>query len=225
MSDQVEIGGLLHVLGKELEEAGVVDGVVVVVARVNVQGVLRHRAGRNVEDVRQPLPDRGVEGLVHVGDALTAREVRRAESRHAHSCGYRGGSVLPFRLEEDEPSAVDVQLPFRVGDGPAFAHLSRWRDRVGAGSFTGGGLHLDDGGRSVESLRLAGVFRLELVLSLLFLYRAGLHAVTLLPSVWFCSLMVAGIFRLIGNCIPSTQTIAFVGQRAMAEGSASSYFS
>ena len=48
--DEVEVRALLHVLGEELEEPGVVDGVIVVVARVHVEQERRRQpAGRDQE--------------------------------------------------------------------------------------------------------------------------------------------------------------------------------
>ncbi len=106
--DQVEVGGLLHVLREQLEEAGVVDRVIVVVAGVHVERVLGDGARRDVEHVGEPLADGGVERLVHVHDALPAREVRGAQARHAHAGGDRRGRVLALRLEEEQPAAVHV---------------------------------------------------------------------------------------------------------------------
>ena len=121
--DQVQVGGLLRVLGHGLEEPGVVDRVVVVVARVDVQALLRHGAAADVEDVRESLARRRVERLVHVGDALAAREVHRAEAHHGHAGRDSGGRVLALGLDEDEGPSERVELALRLGVGEALAHL------------------------------------------------------------------------------------------------------
>jgi hypothetical protein len=84
MRDEVQVRRLLHVLGEELEEARVVDRVVVVVPGVHVEPLLGDRPGRDVEHVREALSHGGIEGLVHVHDPLPAGEVRRAQPHHAH---------------------------------------------------------------------------------------------------------------------------------------------
>ena len=58
--DDVEISRVLRVFGKELEEAGVVDTVIIVVPGVHVERRLGHRPAAHVEDVREPFADRGV---------------------------------------------------------------------------------------------------------------------------------------------------------------------
>ena len=59
--DQIQIGRFLGVLGKQLEEAGVVYRVIVIVTGMYVERMLGHGPGRDVEHVREALPDRGVE--------------------------------------------------------------------------------------------------------------------------------------------------------------------
>jgi len=68
--DEVEVGRLLRVLPEHLEEAGVVDAVVVVVPAVDVEARLGDRARADVQHVGQALADRCVQRLVHEGDAL-----------------------------------------------------------------------------------------------------------------------------------------------------------
>jgi hypothetical protein len=157
--DQVQVRGLLDVLGEDLEEARVVDRVIVVVTAVDVEGLLGHGAAGQVEHVREPLADRGVERLVHVGDALPGREVGRAQADQAHSGGDGGRGVLPLGLEEDQPAPVDVRRAPGDGRRPALPHLRRGGDRIGPGRLRGRGLHRHDGGAPVQGLREAGVLR------------------------------------------------------------------
>ncbi len=204
--DQVEVGGLLRVLGEELEEPRVVDGVIVVVAGVDVQGVLRHRPAGDVQHVGEPLADRGVERLVHVGDALAAREVRRAQADHAHPGGDRRRGVLAFGLEEDELAAVDVRLAGGHRDGPPLAHLGRGGDRVRARRLAGRGLHLDDRRAPVHCGRNAGI-------------PGRFGGGTLGTTLHATRLLGRDAGR--GNWASSTHTMAPVGHRAAAVGSAS----
>jgi hypothetical protein len=155
VGDQVEIRHLLDVLGEELEESRVVDGVVVVVTAVDVEGVLGDRAAGDVEDVGEALADGRVKRFVHVGDALTRREVGRAQADEAHAGSHGSGCVLAFGLEEDQPAAVDVGLALRHRLRPALAHLGGGRDRVGTRRFGRGRLHRDDRRAAVHRLRRA----------------------------------------------------------------------
>jgi hypothetical protein len=100
--DQVEVGRLGGVLGHHLDEAGVVDAVVVVVPGMHVERDLGDGAAAHVEHIGQALADRGVERLVHEGDALARREVGGAQAGHRHAGGDAGGGVLGFRLDEDQ---------------------------------------------------------------------------------------------------------------------------
>jgi hypothetical protein len=70
MGDDVEVRHGLCAPGEHLEEARVVDAVVVVVTRVDVQRGLGHGARADVEHVGQALAHRRVQRLVHVRDAL-----------------------------------------------------------------------------------------------------------------------------------------------------------
>ena len=156
--DEVEVGGMLGIRGEQLEEAGVVDAVVVVVARVHVQRRLGHGARADVQHVGQPLADRRVQRLVHVGDALPGREVRGPQTGHREARGHRRGRVLALGLDEDQRTARDVDVPLGRRLGPVLAHLRRRRDRVGTGGVAGLALAMDHGavavhrrGRSRES--------------------------------------------------------------------------
>ncbi len=157
VGDDVQVGRRLGVLGEELEEAGVVDAVVVVVPGVHVERRLGHRPRADVEHVGQPLADRRVERLVHVGDALARREVRGAQAGHRHAGGDRGGGVLALGLDEDQRAAGDVDVALGRVLRPVLAHLGRGRDRVGAGGVGRLALAHDDGGVAVHGGAHAGV--------------------------------------------------------------------
>ncbi len=142
--DDREVGDVLNVLAEELEEAGVVDGVIVVVPGVYVEGLLGHGPSGHVQDISKALAGGGVQRLVHVGDALAAREVGRAEAGHAEAGGHGCCGVLPFGLEEDEAAAVHIG-PARGGSrSPALAHLGRGSDGVCSRSIAGSRFYVHD---------------------------------------------------------------------------------
>ena len=199
VGDQVQVGRFLHILGEELEESGVVDGVIVVVSRVDIEGVLGHGPRRDVEHVGESLADRGIERLVHIGDALAAREVRGTEPRHRHPGGDGGRGVLSFRFEEEKPAPVDVELPVGHRGRPSFAHLGRGGDGIHTGRFAGGGLHRHDRTAAVECGEDPR--------------KSRCHALALPANEGSRA-----------NCAPSSQTIAPVGHRAVACGSAASMY-
>jgi hypothetical protein len=163
--DEVEVGGALGVLRHHLDEAGVVDAVVVVVAAVHVEAGLGDGAAAHVEHVGQPLADGGVERLVHEGDALRRREVGGAQAGHRHAGGDAGGGVLGLRLDEDQRAVGDVEVALGDGLGPVFAHLRRGRDGIGAGGVGRLALDVDHGGVAVDRVAHARVFHLGLLLA------------------------------------------------------------
>jgi len=158
MGDDVQIRRSLSVLGEHLEEANIVDAVVVVMSRVHVEGGLGHGSCADIQDVSQPLAHRCIERLVHVGDTLAGREVRRTHARHGHACRHRRRGVLAFGLDEDQRTPGDVDVSSRSGLGPVFAHLSRGRDRVGPGRIARFALAHDDGAVAVQCGPGTGVF-------------------------------------------------------------------
>jgi hypothetical protein len=164
VGDDVEVGRGLGVLRKDLEEAGVVDAVVVVVPGVHVERGLGHGAGADIEHVGQALSDGRVQGLVHVGNALAGGKVGRAQARHRHSRGQGRGSVLALGLHEDQGPPRDVDVPGGRRLGPVLAHLRGGRDGVGARCVTRLALGHDNGRVSVHGGALAGVLDLGLVI-------------------------------------------------------------
>ena len=157
VSDEVQVRGMLGVLGEQLKEAGVIDAMIVVVSGVDVQGCLGHGPATHVEHVGQPFAHRRVQGLVHVGDALPGGEVGRPQPGHGQAGGDRGGGVLAFRLDEDQRPAGDVQLACRGSRGPFLAHLGGWRDRVRAGGIAGGAFAGDHRAVAVQRGSDAGI--------------------------------------------------------------------
>ena len=158
VGDDVEVRRLLGVGGEQLEEAGVVDAVVVVVAGVHVQGRLGHGAGADVEHVGQALAHRGVERLVHVGDALAGGKVGRPQPGHGQARGHRGRGVLALRFNEDQRPPGDVDVALGRGLGPVLAHLGGGGDGIGPGGVAGLALAHDDRGIAVHRRALARVF-------------------------------------------------------------------
>ncbi len=153
----VQVGHALCVLGHHLEEARVVNAVVVVMARVHVQRGLGHGPAADIQNIGQALADRCVQVLVHVGDALSRREVGGAQTGHRHAGGDGCRGMLAFRLDEDQRPAGDVDVPRRGRLGPEFAHLRGGRDRVGPGAVGRLALAHDDGGVAVHRRAHAGI--------------------------------------------------------------------
>ena len=209
VADEVQVRHLLDVLAEELEEPGVIHGMVVVMPGVDVQALLRHGPGRHVQHVGQPLSDCRIEGLVHVGDTLATGEIRGPETYHAHPCRHRGGGMLTLRLEEEEPPAIGVGVSRRHGQSPTLTHLGGRCDWVGSRRFAGVGFTPDDGFAAVHGFGDSRVFKGLLSLVAL---RAG-HPASLPASS-----------RMEANWAPSTHTMAPVGQRAVASGLAVSIF-
>ena len=203
--DQVEIGDALHVLGEQLEETGVIDGVVVVVPGVHVQRMLGHRARGDVQDVGQALSDGRVQRLVHVGDALAARKIRRAKPGHAHSGRDGGRCMFALGLEEQERASVDVQLPGGPRRGPSLAHLGRRRDRIRSGGLASGRFHLDHGFAAVHRSLYSRVPDLD---------RWSIRLLVLALDHYVSLPAITGSSR--SSCAPSTHWIAPVGQRVVA---------
>ncbi len=57
---EIEVGGLLRILGHDLDEAGVIHAVIVIVATMHVERRLGNGAATHVEHVRQALAGRGI---------------------------------------------------------------------------------------------------------------------------------------------------------------------
>ena len=157
MGDDVEVGHLLGILGEELEEASILNAVVVIVAGVHVETRLGHGPGADVEHVRQAFADGGVERLVHVGDALPGGEVGGPQAAHGHAGGDGGGSMFTFGLDENQWPTGDVEVALRSRLGPEFTHLCGGRDRIGAGGIRGLSLTGDGCRAAVHGVAGTGV--------------------------------------------------------------------
>ena len=157
VGDDIEVRCLLGIGGKQLEETGVVDAVVVVVARVHVQGGLGHGAGTDVQHIGQALAHRRVERLVHIGDTLAGRKIGGAQPGHGKTRGDGSGGVLSLRLDEDQRAARDVEMSLRRRLGPVFAHLGGRGYGVGPRGIAGLPFAHDDRGIAVHRRALARV--------------------------------------------------------------------
>ncbi len=157
MGDDVQVRHVLCVLGEYLEEAGVVDTVVIVVPRMHVEARLGHRPAADVQHVRQALAHGRVQRFVHVGDTLPGREIGRAQSGHRHSRRHRRRGMLAFGLDEDQRPPGDVDVPACGCLGPVLAHLRGRCNRIrtsAVGRFT---LAHNGGGITVHRRTYAGI--------------------------------------------------------------------
>ena len=171
VGDQGQVGRLLDVLGEDLEEAGVVDGVVVVVAGVHVERVLGDGAGRDVQHVGQALADRR---------RRATRACRRCPGRSRSSSARRpvmlmpavtaAAACSPSGSKKSSRRPLTLVCPWATASGPALAHLRRGGDRIRARPFARRGLHRDDGAAAVHRRanpgilhRDAGMFRRRVV--------------------------------------------------------------
>ena len=197
MRDEVQIRRLLHVLREELEEAGVVDRVVVVVTRLGVLRLLGQGASRHVHHTGEALARERVERLVHGGEPRSARESRGAETRHAQACGDRGRRGVVPGLEGDELPSMDVRDAPGRRRRPSVAHLRGRGYGTQARGIARRGFHGHHRARSIERLPDAWVPGRRL---------GGRLGLDLAPEFHACT---------------RNQTIAPVGQRVTARSSAS----
>ena len=124
------VGRLLGVLAESDDPAGVERAVDVVMAAVDVQGVLGERAGRDLEHHRRTLARRVVVLLDAVDDALTGRVVDDAFAAHRVRDGAALGRVLTLGLHRDGVAAEDVQFAFRERLLIELSALGRRRDGI-----------------------------------------------------------------------------------------------
>ena len=209
MRNEVQVSNALHILCEHLEKTSVINGMVVIVPGVDIESVLGHCAAGHVQHISQPFAHCCVERFVHIGYALAAREIGRAQAHHAHAGGHTRSGVLSFGFKEDQAAPIDIF--FAIGDRrcPAFSHLGGRCDRIGACCLTGRSLHRNDSRASVpgsENPRVPGL--------IFVLFTSPFHTVLLSSSTGLSS-----------NCWPSTHTIAPVSQRAIALGSVNEFFS
>ncbi len=209
--DEVEVRRFLRAFAEDLEEARVVHQVIVVVARVHVEGGLGDGAAADVEDVGKAFADGAVERLVHVGDALAGGEIRGAKAGHGHAGGDPGGGVFAFRLDEDQRTSGDVDVAGAGHFRPVLAHLRGGGDGVGTRRVARFAFTHDDGGVAVHRFGNAGVFGGG------FLFAHGVVLVVVesermgradLRMIFFAAAPLMTVFF-------SNQTMAPVGQRSV----------
>ena len=114
---------LLRTGGKQLKETRVINTMIVIVSGMDVERRLGHGARPNIQHIGQALADCGIEGLVHVSDALTRREISSTEPGHGQTRGHRGGGMFPLRFDKDQRTAGDVDVARGRSLGPELAHL------------------------------------------------------------------------------------------------------
>ena len=109
------VGGLLRVLAEEHDPAGVERAVDVVVAAVDVEGVLGERARAHFEHHGRALAGRVIVLLHAVDHALAGGEVDHALAANRVGNGAALGRVLAFGLDGDGVVAEDVQMALSIG--------------------------------------------------------------------------------------------------------------
>ena len=113
--DEGLVGGLLRVLAEEHDPAGVEGAVDVVVAAVDVQGVLGEGAGADFEHHGGAFAG-GMVVLLHAVDhALAGGEVDHALAADGVGDGAALGRVLAFGLDGDGIAAKDVKVALGIG--------------------------------------------------------------------------------------------------------------
>ena len=100
--DQVQIRCALCALRKKLNEACVVNAVIIIMGAMHVQRGFGNGARANIKHIGQPLPGGGVQRFMHERDALGGREIGCAKPRHGHARRNGGGGVLRFRLNKNQ---------------------------------------------------------------------------------------------------------------------------
>ncbi len=160
VGDDVEVGHMLGFVGKQLEEARIVYGMVVVMAGVYVQGGFGHGPGADVEHIRQAFAHRGVQRFVHVRDALAGGEIGRPQPRHRQARRDGSRSVFAFGFDKNQRPVGDVEVPFGRLFRPILAHLRGGGDGIRARCI--GGFPFAHNGRrvAVQCHPRAGIFKL-----------------------------------------------------------------
>jgi hypothetical protein len=128
--DEGLVGGLLGVLAHDHDPAGVERAVDVVVAAMDVEGVLGQRAGAHFKHHGRALAGGVVVLLDAVDDALAGGEVDHALAADGVGDGAALGRVLAFRLNGYGVVAKDVEVPLGVGLLEQLAALGGGRDGI-----------------------------------------------------------------------------------------------
>ena len=120
------VGGLLGVLADEHGPARVERGVEIVVAAMDVEGVLGEGAGADFEHHGGELAGRVIILLHGVGDALAGGEIDRALAADGEGRGAALRGVFAFGLDGDFLPAPDIQFTRRQRS-PGKFRRPRWR--------------------------------------------------------------------------------------------------
>jgi hypothetical protein len=118
------VGGLLRVFAEEHDPAGIESAVNIVVAAVNVEGVLGKGACAHFKHHGRSLAGRVIVLFDAVDNALAGGEVDHALSADGVGDGATLGRVLAFRLNGNRVLAEDVQVALSIGLLEELAALS-----------------------------------------------------------------------------------------------------
>ena len=124
------VGGLLRVLAEEHDPAGVERSINIVVAAVNIEGVLGERARANLQHHGRSFARRVVVLLNAVDHSLAGCEVDHALAADRVRNGSALGRVLAFGLNRDGVRAEHIQLAFGIGLLEKLAAFSRRSDGI-----------------------------------------------------------------------------------------------
>ena len=124
------VGCLLGVLGDDHRPASVERGVEIVVAAMDVEGVLGEGAGADFEHHGGELAGRVIVLLHGVSDALAGGEIDRALAADRVRRGAALRGMFTFGFDRDFLMAPDVQFTRRIGALVNLAALSGGRDGV-----------------------------------------------------------------------------------------------
>ena len=148
--DQRHVGRLLHGVGGQHRKAGLAAGHDVAVVAEDVQGMIRQRAGGDVEHARHQLAG----DLVHVRDhqqqALGSGERGGHRARGQGAVHGAGSARLGLHLSHADLLAEQVQAAMGgplVGD---LSHGGRGRDRIDSGHVAECIGDMADGGVAVN---------------------------------------------------------------------------
>ena len=124
------VGYTAGVLADDHRPARVECGVEIVVAAMDVEGVLGEGAGADLEHHGGELAGRVIILLHGVGEALAGGEIDRAFAADGEGRGSALRGVLAFRLDGDFLMAPDIQFTGGIGALVNFAALGGRRDGV-----------------------------------------------------------------------------------------------
>src|SRR3954470_19938845 len=109
------IGSLLRVFGDQHRPTGVQGRIKIIMAAMDVQGLLGERARANFNHHGRELAGRVVILLHRVNNPLAGREIDGTSSRYGVRRGATLGGVLAFALNGNLLLAENVEFSLRVG--------------------------------------------------------------------------------------------------------------